>query len=275
MKATLHIQTGRREKKTYLKNAFCTPPFKVMDVTEDKDADMLQLILMSSSPGVLDGDAYSIKIELAEETALQLQTQAYQRLFTMRSGATQDTEVHLKKGASFCYLPHPSVPHEGSCFTARNNIHLSEDCTLIWGEVLTCGRKGSGEVFRFTKYHNITAVYRNNRLVVKENMLIEPAKTNINALGQWEGYTHQASLLFLNETLPVNDVLNEIHEWLSKQKEIVFGVTALPVNGLLVRLLGYKAEPLHEHLKSIAECLMAKTNNPTPQAQTQPTVYAY
>jgi len=49
MIATLHIQTDWKEGRTRLKNSFCTPPFKVANITENKKDSVLQLMLMSSS----------------------------------------------------------------------------------------------------------------------------------------------------------------------------------------------------------------------------------
>jgi len=90
-------------------------------------------MLMSSSPGILDRDEYRMSIEVAEGCSLNLQTQSYQRLFNMKNGALQNMEVHLKEGASFCYIPHPAVPHESSIFVARNKIFLSNNCNFTWG----------------------------------------------------------------------------------------------------------------------------------------------
>ena len=53
MNAQLHIQTALRNGITYLKNCYATPPFKLANITEDKQSHELQLMLMSSSPGIL------------------------------------------------------------------------------------------------------------------------------------------------------------------------------------------------------------------------------
>ena len=60
MKARLHIQTAVRNGITCLKQSFYTPPFKVANITEDKQAGPLHLMLMCSSPGILDGDDYQL-----------------------------------------------------------------------------------------------------------------------------------------------------------------------------------------------------------------------
>jgi len=267
MIATLHIQTAWSNNRTYLQNCYCTTPFKVANITEDRKAQSLRLMLMSSSPGILDGDEYRIKVELAKNSSLQLHTQSYQRLFTMKQQALQQMEVHLADNTSFCFIPHPAVPHEQSNFICRNKIYLSHNCSLIFGEILTCGRKLNGEVFLFSKFHTITEIYINNKLAIKENLLIQPTMINVNSIGQLQGYTHQASLIYLYESADIKKLSATINELLSSHKGISIGITEAPVNGLIVRLLGQKAEQLFDCLKLIAGCL--PQNN-----QLKPVAYA-
>jgi urease accessory protein len=255
MKSQLHIQVAGRDGVSVLKKTFFTMPFKVMNITEDKTGRQLHLMLMSSSPGILDGDEYNIKIEVEEGCSLQLHTQAYQRLFNMKQGATQQMTVHIADNASFCFLPHPSVPHEQSVFTTRNNFHLDDNSSLVFGEVLTCGRKLNGELFLFSKYHSITHVYINNKLVIKENLLMRPSLINVHTIGQLEGYTHQASMIFLQETADIKNIQKELLEFLSTEKNIESGITAAPVNGLIIRLLGNGAEQLYDCMKRIGTIL--------------------
>ena len=262
MIANLHIQTILRGRVTCLGKAFFTPPFKVANITEDKKAATLQLMLMSSSPGILDEDRYHLKIELAANTSLQLHTQSYQRLFDMKLGAEQHTELHLQPGASFCFLPHPSVPHANARFMATNNIYLSHGCRLLWGEIITCGRKLNGEIFHFSKYHSLTSIFIENRLAIRENMLIVPDAVDITGMGLWEGFTHQASLIYMDENTTVEESTQLINTYLSRQPGIAYGITAAPVRGLVVRLLGYKAEQLFDCLKTMAAILSPVSSSP-------------
>ncbi len=251
MIAQLQITAALRNGISYLKEAYFTPPLKVANITEDKSANNLQIAIMSASPGILDGDDYQLKVVLEEGCKMQLHTQSYQRLFNMKAGAKQLMEVHLHNNASFVYLPHPSVPHENASFKAVNKVYLGNHCSLVWGEVLTCGRKLNGEVFLFTKYHNDTEIFINQKLVIKENLLMQPSLINPNLMGQMEGFTHQASFIYLKETLNAEEICDAITDFLATKEVINFGVSTTPANGVVVRLLGYKAEQLHECLKDI------------------------
>ncbi len=252
MEGNIHIQTILKQGKTIFTKGYFTPPFKLANITEDKQAKALHLMMMSSSPGVLDGDNLSIKVELGEDTGLQLHTQSYQRIFTMQGRAIQNMEVHLAKNASFIYLPHPVVPHVNADFLAANKVFLSDGCSLIWGEILTCGRKLNGEIFKFTRLQNLTEIYLNNKLVIKENLCIKPLETDVNAIGQLEGFTHQASLICINQNTETGTLQKEVIEYLLQHQNIVFGVTEAPVKGIIVRLLSHGGEQLHECLKAIA-----------------------
>lgn len=248
----LHIQTRLSGHRTILKNSFCTTPFKLANITKNKQAKELHLMIMSSSPGILDGDAYELKFELEAGSNLHLQTQSYQRLFNMKQSAAQSTEVYLQEGSLFCYLPHPTVPHKASSFTAINKIYLNKKCTLIFGEVLTCGRKLNGEVFSFSRYQNLTEIFLCNKLVIKENLVMQPALIDPLAIGQLENFTHQGSMLFLDEAVDMKILKAAIIELLAPQQDLVMGISETPVNGLVIRMLANGAEQLHDCMKEIA-----------------------
>lgn len=258
----LHIQAAERNGITYLKQSYCTPPFKVANITEDKKAGPLHLMLMCSSPGILDGDDYQLKFNIEENAHLHLHTQSYQRLFNMKQGARQQQEFYLQKNASLIYIPHPAVPHKQSIFTTCNNIYLEGNNKLIWGELLTCGRKLNGEQFDFIKYQSITDIYIQGRLAIKENWLVQPGITNLQAMGQWEGYTHQASLIMINNQENTSVLYAAINHFLLQQQEITFGISTLPHSGFIVRILGYKAEQLFNCLNRIATFTTQKQGRP-------------
>lgn len=258
MKAVLHIETAFRNNKTILKKSFCTQPFKLADVTEDRSGNELRLMIRSSSPGVLDGDEYDWKIRVEEDCSLALQTQSYQRIFQMKSDAKQVVEVRMKKGSSFVYLPYPTVPHGGSKFVNKNRIYLSDDCSLLWSEIITCGRKLNGEVFQFSNYHSVTEIFLNSKLIVKENLLMRPSITDFFSTGHLEGYSHHATLLFINEQAYITDLIEKLRCYLKDIPAIQYGVSALSVNGLAVRLLGNKGEQLFDCINGIATIITAQ-----------------
>ena len=251
MKSTVHIQVAAAAESSYLKKAYFETPFKVANITEDKKNHPLHLMLMSSSPGILDTDDYDFTIDVEQHAALHLHTQAYQRIFHMKQQATQRLQVKLADGASFMYLPHPTVPHEQSSFITRNFFYLHNHYRFVFGEILTCGRKLNGEQFLFSKYQSISHVYVNDKLLIKENLLMMPTLINVHAMGQLEGYTHQASFIYLQEGVDMVHVQSQLLEVIAIENSMEAGMSALPINGIIVRLLGNGAEQLYKCLLRI------------------------
>ena len=163
----------------------------------------LELMIMSTSPGILDGDEHELRVNLQAGRSVNL-------AYTIVPAVVQHETVgklarlpSIWRRIPFSFIPHPTVPHKSSSFTVNNKIYVGKNCTLLFSEILTCGRNLNGEVFSFTKYHNLTEIYLDDKLVIKENIRLEPGSINFEAIGQLEGFTHQASLIYLREDLDI------------------------------------------------------------------------
>ena len=87
---------------------------------------------------------------------------------------------------------------------------------------------------------------------------MQPILVDVQAMGQLEGYTHQASFIFLHDQADMKLFCDEVYDFLMSKNEIAFGVSVTHCNGLLVRILGYKAEQLYTYLKNIASLIQEK-----------------
>jgi urease accessory protein len=88
--------------------------------------------------------------------------------------------------------------------------------------------------------------------------LVQPSFVNPYSIGQLEGYTHQASLILLNEKINCAELKDQVYNYLLLQEGISFGVSNAPVNGIVVRILGNKAEQLFKQLQSITKLSSVK-----------------
>lgn len=261
--AHVHISAQWLNGHSVLRSSFCNAPFKVANITPGKKDHILKLMIMCSSPGILNEDNYHLRFEVEANAGLQLHTQSYQRLFGMATEARQHTDVIVGASASFCFLPHPTVPHRDASFTAVNDIRLHATSSLLYGEVLTCGRKLNGEMFHYRKYHSCTTIFIADKIVIKENLLIRPLHLNTTVPGQMEQYTHQASLIYIHPQVNIKEVVQRVREKLVPQERISFGISKAPVNGFVLRILGHHAEQLFDLLKAVAGELPLGASNKT------------
>ena len=251
MTAEVRLQVGVKNDLSYLEKCYFTQPLKIANITENRKSNPLRLMMTSSSPGILDKDHNVIQINMAPGSRVELTTQAYQRLFQMKIGASQNTCIRLQENASLMFIAQPCVPHKGSKYRGHTDIYLQSKCRLVFGEIFTCGRKSNNEIFLLSRYQNITQIFMDNSLVIRENILIEPEVTDPLSVGHFEGFTHSANLVFLDEQADIKILINKISGYLSNQNNIMFGITTAPINGFIVKLLGMHADQLYHCLLEI------------------------
>lgn len=248
----MNITVAQRKGNSYLKDAYVTQPFRIVPVGQYRRDNGSYLMIMSSSPGLLDKDDHQIKINLQEHTKLQLQTQAYQRLFQMREGSRQTTEITMEKGTAFSFVPHPVVPQNASSFISHNVVKMGRDCHFLLSDIITCGRKLTGELFEYNHFQNLTEIYFEGKLVVKDNVLLQPQIMPINQLGILEGYTHQATLIYVNTAgYAIEEWIERFYEKYHTMKGIAFGISKLSTDGFMIRVLGNGAEMLFDMFQAI------------------------
>jgi len=254
MVSSLKIKIEQRNGKSFLKDAYVTQPFRIMPVGQYKKDDAAHLMIMSSSPGLLDNDDHQIEITLAENTRMQLQTQAYQRLYHMENKSSQTTLIYMEPGSGFSFVPHPVVPQNSSTFISHNKVYLKEDCHFLLSDIITCGRKLSGEQFMYNHFQNLTEIYYNDKLQVKDNVLLQPQLMPIQGMGLLENFTHQGTLLYYNTAgVSVADFIEHFHHEFSEIPDLEFGISKLEGDGFIIRVLGHGAEKLFAIFQSIQD----------------------
>lgn len=239
---------------------YTTVPFGLLRFDARTPSDpWLRYMIRSNSPGMLAGDVYNMTFNLADDTALGIETQAYQRIYEMNEGgkAYQDVQVTVGKNALFHYVPHPTVPHRNSDYSAKNTIHLKKSSKLIWGEVITCGRKLYGEEFVFKRFLSHTEVFVDNELIFNDKLLFEPGKLDVNSMGQLEGYTHQATLFAYQDDLSEDEIYQGLLESVEFEEDIEFGLSAALKGALVIRIVGNSGEQLYKILKKIEDHILA------------------
>lgn len=252
---------------TQLGEYFATPPFKVMTLPNYSDAwqNGLNAMQMSSSPGVLAGDLLDIQINLAKSTALSLNTQAFTRVQAMNVGdsAEQITQIHLAEQSRLFYLPHPLVLHKDSAFKQKTVIEMGEGSELIYGEIVAIGRVLNDERFAFRQFSSHLKIYAlqndgKKRPLVSDCIQWLPTQMNLTALSQMEGYSHQGSLTYLSlgkSAVEIKQQVQALQQQFAEEKAMLIGISQLNEAGLMVRILGHRAEQIQQVFEQIARHL--------------------
>ena len=196
MESAIKVNVAKEDRYSVLKESFHNAPYKLTHYGAPRAQPHLEMIIMSASPGIMDGDHLSIDISMLPETQLKLFTQSFNKLHPMKNGATQTTTAHVSDQAVFHYIPHPVTPFKDSIFKATNEIHLAGDAVLIWGDIIGAGRIHMKEAFLFESLHTKTTIFRDGKLVILDNQFLSPAQQPLQKILFFVGYTHQATFIF-------------------------------------------------------------------------------
>lgn len=133
-----------RDGVSALGDSYALPPFKWMALPSSGNwggTHVLNVMQMNASPGFLADDQLFGEITLERGASLHLHTQSFARVLSMDEGqrAEQHLKIHLEQGSRLCFVGHPLVLHVGADFRQYTQIHMAEDCELIWGKSLHRG----------------------------------------------------------------------------------------------------------------------------------------
>ena len=250
----MSLRTEIRDGFHHLADMYYTNPFGLMRFDKRSAHDpWLRYMIRSSTPGIMAGDFYEMSFKVAKGTNLGLETQAYSRIHSMKPGgfAKQTTEIEVEEDAMFQYIPHPTSPHKDSVYEAVNTLHIAKTSRVIWGEVITCGRKlyGEGEVFEFKEFKNYTRIFLDGHLIFKDRLYMKPSEMDLTTMGQWEDYTHQATIFIYDQQLEEDHLLELLEKALKDDEGVEYGITTTVGGGIVIRIVGHGGEQLYNIAK--------------------------
>lgn len=183
---------------TVLARAYATQPYRVMKPLADPgNRSFAQVITMSSSAGLLEGDRQRVRVGVGAGAALSVRAQSFEKVHRMDGSgrAERATLLSVASGGRLRFVQQPVIPYAGSRFEGETTIELADATAgVAFSEVVACGRAAAGERFSFDHFASRVLVAVSGVPVFADNLVLEPAVIDVAGLGMFEGFTHMASL---------------------------------------------------------------------------------
>lgn len=243
----LSLTAEYRNGRTVITESRFTAPLKTaMPFYHDK---FTEIMMMSASAGILDGDSYEISITVRENASLKFTGQSYTKIFKAdKKGASQRVRISVEKGGTLIYAPCPVIPFGGSIFDSRAQICLSSESRFAMTDILSAGRIAMKESFAFKSFRSRTAVYIDGKLKYLDNRRLVPEEAKLSEAGFFEGYTHSGSAyIYGADKYAVEDILSR-HDG----EEIAVSEAAA---GLSIRSAGNSAHSMSHLFDKLTEII--------------------
>lgn len=247
------VRARKKDGRTVLSDVAFTAPYKLMAPFERPDGG-IQIMPLCASAGIMRGDRQEFSYTAEEGADLEVLSQSYEKIHRMEGGsACRRIRAEAGKNAALFCCPQPVIPFAGSAFDSDAEIYLADDSTrLFWLEIICCGRYAHKEQFAYRRFSSAVRIFREGKLIYRDNTRYEPARMPMQGMGMYEGYTHLAAI-FLSKAF--GDLREPIWEILEGKEEWEGGVTALASGDLAVRIFGKRAQALEkaaEQIKTLA-----------------------
>jgi urease accessory protein len=219
------------------------PPLKVVRAFAVQD-DAALAHLHNVSGGLLGGDRLALNVNVGAGASVQLTTTGATRIYRTRRDAvptTQSNEFTLNEGALLEYVPDAIIPFAGARFSQATTIRLTQGAGLFWWEILAPGREARGETFAYDCVEMKTDVIALEQTIASERVRIEPRKRLTYSFGRLGPYRAWATFCIARVGpsaagwLTLEHELREKALLLTKHGETLWGISALPAHGLMVR----------------------------------------
>ena len=234
--------------KKYYEGLVKISPTIKMDIENIPTYYLLQL-----GGGYIEGEKYKSIFKLENEARAIITTQASAKVYKCLNGIKieQDTEIYLGENSILEYITDSVILYKDAIYKQVNNIYLDESSTLIYSDGITAGWSPEGENFKYKSVQLKSNVYINNKLVLLDNLIINPSENDVTKLGFFEEYSNFGTLLVINKEID-DLVINDLRKIIGVLNlPIDFGVSKLEVNGFVLRVLGN----LSQHIeKAILAC---------------------
>ncbi|RXZ00823.1 urease accessory protein UreD [Fictibacillus sp. S7] len=232
----LELSAAKKQPKTIVSSCYYEGALKITRPVYLEE-NLPSIYLIHVGGGYVNGDKYLLNLNLDEGAELAVTTQSSTKVYkTPKAHVVQQTNIKLNKGSILEYLPDPLIAYKGARFIQETTVHIEDESCFLYSDIITPGWAEDGSFFRYDWIRSKLKVYKNERLIIFDHLLLEP-DGEMNGMMQMDGCTHVGMFLILHNEAR-KDFLDRLYEMLEDTYPGVrFGLSALPESGGILRIL--------------------------------------
>jgi urease accessory protein len=242
-------KTGER---TSVVDSFSKSPLKIL--TPKNNGKAAWVYSSNFGGGFVGGDAIHIDLHLKPATEVAFLSQASTKVYGSEKECLQTVQAEVERDAVLFSLPDPVVCFAGAKFHQEQTFHLGVGSSLMVLDTLHCGREHSGERWLFDSYKNKISIFRNNKRVFVESLLLRGDIGELTT--RHSRYNGFSMLVMMGPVFKENiaDILCSMQERIpGKQEDFIFAVSPHGDDGLVMRMAAVSPEALGEAIKEILD----------------------
>lgn len=239
----LRLGFQMRNERSILSDLYRAAPLLVQQALYwDEDMPELPICsIISVGGGLLQGDRNLIEVKVGKGACAHIMSQGATKIHAMDANyATQFQSIEVDSGGYLEFIPDMIIPYRKSRFLSQTEITVAPDATVIYSEMMLCGRKHhKNERFEFDLVSLQNKIFRpDGRCIVSDKIMIEPESTptrNPAIMGRFDVFSN----VFVLTTPDIaGKVRARVKASFLRDSDVAHSVSSLPnESGLLFRVV--------------------------------------
>lgn len=257
----LDITVFNDGERSVARDIFFEQALKVIRPIYLNGSNIPTFYIVNVGGGYLDGDRYRLNVKVKENAATTLTSQGATKIYkTLKDHVEQYQTFTIEDNAYMEYVGDPIIAYKDAKFYQHNQYHLAKTGAMFYTDILTPGYSPDEAHFTYDYLHLLNEIFVDGELVVYDNLLLDPNKNRVDALGYMEGYSHLGSCYFIHPDANKETVeeLYEIMAPYAKQEDCRIGITELATHGISIRILAHQTDLILVILNDVQQQLVRK-----------------
>ena len=244
------LAIARHGARSLVTRAYATSPLRLLNPANHGTAAWVYT--SSLGGGLVDGDNIRLDIEVGPGAAAYVSTQSSTKVYRSSRGTKATTTGSVGTRGLLVVTPDPIVPFAGARYCQVQRYEVAADGGLVVADALVCGRRSSGERWRFAEYESALEVRIDGRLRVYDSIGLRAADGDLaDRLGR---FNVLAVALVAGGSLRVDiaDIITRAAgHGVTRRPEQVVAASRLGDDACLVRIAGTTTEAVSRTLRAL------------------------
>lgn len=247
--AELTLGFERHDARTVLATRRHQGPLVVQKSLHPEGPGICHAVVVHPPGGIAGGDALSIDIDVGHDSHAVLTTPGATKWYKSQGRfGTQDITLTVHDGAKLDWLPLENIVFEHADARQRVTVRLGENATVIGWDATLLGRQAAREQWTQGRWRSNFALRdAQDRLLWAEQAVLgadDPQRTGATGLASFPVF----AALWAVGPACTRELAESLAEGLPFSEDIRAGITCLPGNVLVLRVLGREMEAVRQLL---------------------------
>lgn len=237
----LRLSFAHRFGRTVLERREHSGPLLVQRPLYPEGAAVCHVILLHPPGGLVQGDELSVEVTLHPGSRAVLTTPGAAKWYRSTGApAASALEFHLQGDATLEWLPRENIVFDGARVRSRLRVGLSGQARFMGWEILSLGRRASGERFACGQLDLLSRIERDGRPIWLEVASLDPVCGFLESPAGLAGYPVFGTFVIANAAIS-DPLLRLCRELAAPLGDCRTGITRMPAL-CVARYVGHSAE---------------------------------